>query len=275
MRFSLLFCIPCLPVRSLKSEGGFPLTPLSLSFGVSNFFGILLDMKILIVVAGTNDPSNADTLGEAFAEGIAQVPGMTVGKMRLKDLTIDHFTLENYKKVCQTADDFCRVQESIETSCGVVIATPIWNFSVPAHLKNFIDRMGAFALDEETHSKGQLNGKPFFLIFTGGAPMIAWKALIHLTTMHVSEAIKYDSGIVLGKHFEPKCMIGRGKFGLVVDKRPESLERMRRKGKKFAEIAKCYKETGRMPGMIRFRYNFFSFLYRVGNRIMYPVSSQQ
>ncbi len=232
-------------------------------------------MKILLVVAGTNDPSNADTMGEAFAEGVAQVPGVEIEKVRLKDQTIDHFTLENYKKVCQTKDDFCRVQESIERSCGVVIATPIWNFSVPAHLKNFMDRMGAFALDEETHSKGQLQGKPFFLIFTGGAPMIAWKALIYLTTMHVSEAIKYYSGIVLGKHFEPKCMKGKGVFGLVVDKRPESLERMRRKGKKFAEIAKHYKETGRMPTGIRLRYQFFSFLYRVGNRIMYPLNSQQ
>ena len=232
-------------------------------------------MKILVLVAGTNDPSNSNTLADAFIEGMKACPSVDVMKIRLKDLKIDHFTLENYKKVCATNDDFCKIQEHVEGAAGIVIASPVWNFSIPAHLKNVIDRMGAFALDEETHSKGQLKGKPFLLIFTGGAPMIAWKALIYLTTIHVSEAMKYYGGTVLGKYFEPKCMPGKGHFGLVVDKRPASLARMKKVGEKFARTAKAYADTGRMPLMTKMRYEFFTFVYRVGNRIMYPLSGQQ
>ncbi|MEK7591679.1 MAG: NAD(P)H-dependent oxidoreductase [Patescibacteria group bacterium] len=232
-------------------------------------------MKILVIVAGTNEPSNSNILADAFIEGVRKIPDIEVTKFRLKDLSIDHFTLENYKKACLTKDDFCKIQEHIESSAGIVIASPIWNFSIPAHLKNLIDRMGAFALDEETHSKGQLSGKPFFVIHTGGAPAIAWKALIYLTTIHLSEAIKYYGGIVIGRHFEPRCMTGKGKFGVVVDQRPATLGRMRAQGEHFAGIAKAYAETGKMPFFARVRYQFFTFLYRVGNRIMYPISGKQ
>ncbi len=230
---------------------------------------------VLVIVAGTNEPSNANTLSENFIEGIRQ-NGLQIATIRLKDHHIKHFTLERYEPHCtDTDDDFCRIEPLFSDACAIVIASPIWNFSVPAHLKNLIDRIGAIALDTETRSKGQLKSKPFFLIFTGGAPMIAWKALMYLTTLHVSEAIKYYDGTVIGKHFEPKCVPGRGKFGLVVDKRPATLEAMKAKGKRFGETALHYSENGSLPAGVRFWHQLFSFLYRVGNRIMYPISKLQ
>lgn len=233
-------------------------------------------MKILVLVAGTNEPSNSNVLADAFIGGMKEAcPEIEIVKYRLKDLTIKHFTLERYVAACEQDDDFCKVQDALLESKGVVIASPIWNFSVPAHLKNVIDRIGAVALDEETHSKGQLKAKPFYLIFTGGAPKIAWKALLYLTTMHVSEAIKYYGGVVVGKHFEPKCMRGRGTFGVVVDQRPMTMGNARRQGERFARIAKTYAETGNLPLRIRLSYKFFSFVYRVGNRIMYPIGGLQ
>ena len=42
-------------------------------------------------------------------------------------------------------------------------------------------------------------------------------------------------------------MQGRGKFGLIVDQRPESLTKVQAKGKAFAEICKRYAETGKLP----------------------------
>lgn len=232
-------------------------------------------VRIAVVVAGTNEPSNADYLADRFIEGIRSAGG-TADKIRLKDLHIKHFTLERYAPHCTDADDdFSKIESLLEHADGIVFASPIWNFSVPAHLKNLIDRMGAFALDESGRSKGQLKAKPFFILYTGGAPMIAWKALLYLTTLHVTEAIKYYDGTVIGRHFEPKCVLGRGKFGLVVDSRPKTLERVRRRGKKFAEVVAVYKETGSLPLGIRIAYQFFSFLYRVGNRIMYPISTLQ
>lgn len=231
---------------------------------------------VVLIVAGTNEPSNSETLAHAFTDGLLSEKGITVTKFRLRDLHIKHFTLERYAPQCEGKDDdFCKMQDALQVADAVIIASPVWNFSVPAHLKNLIDRMGAFALDQETHSKGQLNAKPFYLIYTGGAPMIAWKALLYITTLHVSEAIKYYGGVVVGRHFEPKSMLGRGKFGLTVDKRPESLTLMHKEGKKFASIAKHYAENGSLPLSNRLWYKICSFLYRIGNRIMYPVSTMQ
>ncbi|PIP65101.1 hypothetical protein COU77_04015 [Candidatus Peregrinibacteria bacterium CG10_big_fil_rev_8_21_14_0_10_49_16] len=230
--------------------------------------------NILVIVAGTNSPSNSETLADAFIEGATQA-GAHCTKILLRDLKIHHFTLSMYEEECRTDDDFCRVQELFQYAHGVVFATPIWNFSVPAHLKNFIDRAGAFALDDETHSKGQLQSMPMSFIYTGGAPVIAWKVLLHLTTMHVSEAMKYYGATVIGRHFEQKCMEGKGKFGLVVDKRPASLKNLRQRGERFAKIALHYARTGKLPKWSQMKHDFFTWAYRIGNRIMYPLSQHQ
>jgi multimeric flavodoxin WrbA len=230
--------------------------------------------SVAVLVAGTNEPSNSNVLADAFIEGIERT-GTRVEKLRLKDLNIEHFTLENYHSVCHSKDDFCRLQEIVEQSSGILIATPVWNFSVPAHLKNVIDRMGAFALDEATHSKGQMKDKPFYLIFTGGAPVIAWKALMYLTTLHLSEAFKYYGATPVGKHFEARCLPKRGTFGLVVDQRPASLERMRRAGERFGRIVLGYAKDGTLPLRLRLIHAFFTWAYRIGNRIMYPIGGRQ
>ena len=231
--------------------------------------------NVVVIVAGNNEPSNSNVLADTFIEGIKSAGDVNVEKIRLKDLNLEHFRLEFYDPVCRSNDDFCDLQEKMKAAHAVVIATPIWNFSVPAHLKNFIDRLGAIALDQEGHSRGQLKAMPFFFIYAGGAPLIAWKALMYITTMSLTEAIKYYDGTVIGRHFEPKCVKGRGKFGLVVDQRPKTLKAMQHKGKRFGSIAMHYAKTGRLPTGKRISHAFFSFLYRVGNRIMYPIASVQ
>lgn len=227
-------------------------------------------MQVVIFVAGTNLHSNAKTLAEAFQKGLKQ-EGISTSLIRLTDLFINHFSLEYYHPQCSLEDDFCRVQNLIEQADGVVIATPIWNFSVPAHLKNFIDRIGGFALDEATHSKGQLKGKPFYLIFTGGAPRAAWKFMFHVTTMHLPEAIKYYGGVVLGRHYEPRCMEGHGKFGLVVDKRPHSLTLLQKKGAWFARIIFKRAKTGRLPLRFRWPYKLRIALQIFANRFLHAI----
>lgn len=230
---------------------------------------------IAIVVAGMNDPSNSNTLADAFIEGMKTVPGVTFEKIRLKDLSLHHFTVADYDAENATEPDYQRIKTILTDASGIVFATPIWNFSVPSHLKNLIDRMGAFGLDHDTHSKGQFKGKPFGLIFTGGAPMIAWKALMYLTTLHVAEAMKYYGGTVIMRHFEPKCTPGKGKFGMVVDQRPATLELMKKYGKRFATSTRYYVENGKLPPGQELIHKWFEFLYRVGNRMMYPISTVQ
>ncbi len=206
-------------------------------------------VTISIIVAGTNEPSNSHLLAEKFREGIT-ASGAEATIIRLKNLQLDHFDLKCYDATCSISDRFPEIRETIRRCDGLVIASPVWNFSVPAHLKNLIDRMGSFGLDENTHSVGTLEGKPTFLIFTGGAPAAAWP-MLKRTTSHVSAGLQYFGCSIVGTHFEGSCTLGRGKFGLVVDKRPASLAAMEKKGGEFVTLVSNFKKTGMLPFKLR------------------------
>ncbi len=220
---------------------------------------------ILILVAGTNEPSNSNVLADSMAEGIRSVSGVSTKKMRLKDVQISHFGLECYGSDCPV-DDMEIIRMEMSKAHGVVIATPIWNFSVPAHLKNVIDRMGAFSLDEESHSLGMLKGKPFYLLYTGGTPAAAWP-LMKRTTSHLPVSLQYFGGSILGTHYEPRCTLGRGVFGLVVDKRPESLESVRIKGIAFAKALQDFQRTGLLPLKYRLIQKFVRLAQKVKKKL--------
>src|SRR3989338_649779 len=217
-------------------------------------------MKILALVAGTNDPSNADILCDAFLKGIQSVcPEAEVVKIRLKDLQIKHFALEDYNPQCTSEDDFCRLQDQVESADGLVFATPIWNFSVPAHLKNVIDRMGAFCLDEETRTKGKLPGTPAFFLYTGGASLPVWNGLMRFTTSHLPESLRYYGASIIGRHFEGRCAPTKGTFGLVLDRRPRALATAETKGRSFSVIVDRHTKTKTLP----IRYAVIRKLYRL------------
>lgn len=220
-------------------------------------------MHILVLVAGTNEPSNSNVLANSFIEGVKTIAGTEVTKIRLKNFPLPHFTIDCYRDSCPMPEEYRRLRQMVGQADGILIATPIWNFSVPAHLKNAIDWMGCFALDRETKSLGMLGSKPFYFIFTGGAPLAAWKGLMRFTTISVPEAIRYFGGTIVGKYFEGKCTLGHGRFGLVVDKRPESLAAVRLRGTRFALFVKRFKETGQLPLSKR----IVERLYKWGQRI--------
>lgn len=202
-------------------------------------------MRILFLVAGTNEPSNSNMLADVMIAGMKHShPDIIIDKVRLKDVNIGQFNLSCYGPDCPL-DGMSHVQSLLLQADGIVIASPVWNFGVPAHLKNFLDRMGAFALDA-SHSLGTLNGKPFFLIYTAGAPKAAWP-LFKRTLSSVSMAIQYFGGSILGTFFEGSCTLGRGVFGLVVDKRPARLEVIKAEGVKFLSAVSVFKQTGMLP----------------------------
>ena len=204
-------------------------------------------VNILVILAGNNEPSNGNMLADAFIEGMRPHPNLVIEKRKLKDLNIDHFHLGHYEDNAIDEPDFRMLKDLILQADGIIIATPVWNFSVPAHLKNLIDRMGAFGLNKETRSRGTLKKKPFYVIYTGGAPTIAWKGLMRITTSHVIAGIHYFDGSYLGAHCEPKCIPSRGKFGLVVDQRPQSITLVKKKGAAFARAVQRFKDTGKIP----------------------------
>lgn len=209
--------------------------------------GNISPMNILVLVAGNNVPSNSATLAKSFSEGMQEHANVSVKTKNVHELKLEHFRLDFYNPEHPEEEDFRELRELMQWADGFVIATPIWNFSVPAHLKNLIDRIGSFALDRETRTKGTLKGKPFYLIFTGGAPTAAWKGLMRFTTGHMTAGLEYFDCTHIGTFFEGKCMKGRGNFGLVVDQRPDVLTKVHRKGLEFVTIVERFEATGKLP----------------------------
>lgn len=220
-------------------------------------------MRVLLLIAGTNRPSNAEHLGLAFAEGMRKSSDTEITTLSLRDLNLEHFTLAHYNPQTPQGEGFETLKKAALNTDGIVIASPIWNFSVPGHLKNAIDRMGEFGLDPETRSLGMLKGKPVFLLYAGGSPSVVWTGLQRRTLSHMPVSLRYFGLSVIGSHYEPRCTLGKGKFELVVDKRPESLAAMQQKGTSFAKIVAYYAKTGKLP----FKHLFFKKMFRLGQQM--------
>lgn len=118
---------------------------------------------------------NSDTLLGAFRKGIESVPGIEiVSKTYLYDLPMQDYC-HTCKVPTQSETEFKEVAESLRDMDGVVLATPTYNFNVPAPVKNFIDRIGYVALDYRKMNRvGQPTGLLGHLrvqtIITGGTP---------------------------------------------------------------------------------------------------------
>ncbi len=222
--------------------------------------------NILILSAAPHTGSNSQALAQAFEEGCKNFPEISTTFLSVASLNLPTFSVDAYSTPLPESTQ--ALQKLFLESHAVVIASPIWNFSIPSSLKNMIDWMGTFALDTATRSQGQLQNKPFYLIYTGGAPKVVWEAVLQLTTMHVSEAIRYFGGAVIGKYFEGGCTLGKGKFGLVVDKRPESLAKVRGLGKHFAEVAKTFATSGELPLYERYTSGFMTRVTLFGSKML-------
>lgn len=146
-------------------------------------FAIIIPMKIIALSCSPSRGRNSDYMLDNFILGIESVPGMSAEKIYLSDINIDHYSYENSKGVMPHEVKFKQLTDRLSTEkLGLVIATPTYNFSVPAHLKNFIDRLRFIALDMKSkNSLGQPVGKlknirTYFLV-SGGTPTWAQKIL--------------------------------------------------------------------------------------------------
>ncbi|OIO53901.1 hypothetical protein AUJ46_04130 [Candidatus Peregrinibacteria bacterium CG1_02_54_53] len=223
-------------------------------------------VHVLVLVAGTNQPSNCETLADAFIAGLGE-EALSAQKLRIADLAIEHFSLRHYEPGVPEEADFRLVREAMEGAAGLVIASPIWNFGVPAHLKNLIDRCGSFALDRR-QSRGKLNGLPLFMIFTGGAPSPAWRATLRSALSGIALALQYFGATHAGTHFEARCTPERGRFGLVVHERPKSLQHIREKGKRFSRIFRNFGENGSLPPKLASANALRSALQKIFGRFL-------
>ncbi len=139
-------------------------------------------INILALSCSPSRGRNSDTMLDSFIEGVKELDGVEIEKIYLSDIAIDLYKYENGDGPQEHEKDFRELINKIKVSEGLVISTPTYNFSVPAQLKNLIDRLRCIALDmSQKNVVGQPVGKldylkTYFLV-SGGTPNWAQKVL--------------------------------------------------------------------------------------------------
>ncbi len=137
------------------------------------------------VIALACSPSrgfNSDSMLDVFMDGFANKSHKSVEKIYLSDVPIHDYSYENRLGPAEDENEFRILCDKIMHAEALVIATPTYNFSVPARLKNLIDRIRFFALDFEHKSRlgqpaGKLDHLRVYFIVSGGTPLWAQKML--------------------------------------------------------------------------------------------------
>lgn len=165
-------------------------------------------MKIIALSCSPSRNRNSDTMLDYFIAGMREVPDIEVEKVYLEDIPINTYNFKNSTGPQEGEELFKGLTDKIKSeTSGLVIATPTYNFSVPAHLKNFIDRIRFFALDfKDKNNFGQPIGmlgnlKTYFLI-SGGTPNWAEKILFFtFPSFWLRGVFLYFNAKVLGAYY--------------------------------------------------------------------------
>ncbi|MGN1182279.1 MAG: flavodoxin family protein [Faecalibacillus sp.] len=121
-----------------------------------------MNKRVLILSGSPRKNGNSDELCQQFQKG-AEESGHEVKKIYIQDLDI-HFCKACYacKKVdhCIQDDDMTMVLEEMGQADVIVLASPVYFYSISAQLKTVIDRTLA------TYYPQQLKNKEFYFIMT-------------------------------------------------------------------------------------------------------------
>lgn len=119
-----------------------------------------MSKQVLILSASPRKGGNSDTLCDAFRRG-AEESGHTVKKLRLSELNIRYCTgcgVCNESHCCVQKDDMAQVLEQMLRADVIVLATPVYFYTMDAQLKTLIDR----TVPRYT----ELSDKEFYFILT-------------------------------------------------------------------------------------------------------------
>ena len=99
--------------------------------------------KVLIISSSPRRGGNSDLLCDRFMEG-AREAGLEVEKVFLKDLKINYCTgcnrCYNGEHPCPQRDDAAGVLEKMVAADVIVMATPVYFYTVCGQMKTLIDR---------------------------------------------------------------------------------------------------------------------------------------
>ncbi|MDP3880826.1 MAG: NAD(P)H-dependent oxidoreductase, partial [bacterium] len=140
-----------------------------------------MKMKCIALSCSPSRNRNSDSMLDAFIKGMHKVEGLEVEKIYLEDIPINYYRFENKDGPEEGEDEFKKLTDKIQNSAGLVIAAPTYNFSVPAHLKNFLDRIRFFTLDFKRKTNigqpvGKLDYLKTYFLVSGGTPR--WAQII-------------------------------------------------------------------------------------------------
>jgi multimeric flavodoxin WrbA len=120
--------------------------------------------RLLVLSASHRSGSNSDILCGEFMKG-AKTAGHRVEKILLKDRKINYCTgcgvCKKNGGQCIHKDDMAEILEKMIAADGIVLATPVYFYTMNAQMKALIDR---------TYSRySQMYNKIMYLIVTGAA----------------------------------------------------------------------------------------------------------
>jgi putative NADPH-quinone reductase len=121
--------------------------------------------KILAIMASPEIGWNTDTI---LDNTLKKLPKNSYEKVILKNINIEYYSHE-YKRPKKEETEFLELVEKIKKADILLIATPTYNFWVPAKLKNLIDRIWYISLDYKKINRFWqptwiLNKKTYFLV---------------------------------------------------------------------------------------------------------------
>ncbi len=117
--------------------------------------------NVLIVSSSPRRAGNSDLLCDQFLQG-AQEAGHHAEKLFLRDFKVNYCVgcghcVEN-KGVCTQKDDMADMAQKLRKADVIVLATPVYFYTLSAQLKTFIDRCCPYYT--------QLTDKDFYFILT-------------------------------------------------------------------------------------------------------------
>jgi FMN-dependent NADH-azoreductase len=187
--------------------------------------------KVIALSCSPSRGYNSDSMLNAFIEGFKSKSGKTIEKIYLSDVPMDDYSFENKMGPLEHETAFKELCDKVQQAEALIIATPTYNFSVPARLKNFIDRIRFFALDFQNKSRlhqpgGKLSSLRVYFIVSGGTPTWAQKLLFFAFPPF------WLRGVFL--YFGSHCLGAIYTGNVKAYQTKEILDRCRQRGERFA-----------------------------------------
>ena len=185
-----------------------------------------MSKKILILKGSPRERGNSSVLAGQVAAG-ARAAGAEVESIYLHGLDIrpcDGCDLCN-TGACVIEDDMQALYPKLEAANAIVLATPVYWFTISAQLKLCIDRWYGF----QSTSWKQVRGKQFALVLTYGDTDLYTSGGIN--AIHTFETMcRFLKAEVIGMVYGTANDIGD------VEKQPELMERANKLGQKLATV---------------------------------------